>query len=73
LGQAVVLPERQIHNVVAFWTRFPTAKTLFVDGSERPTQRPQDATEQKTYYSGKKNDTLVSTSSSAMTSVKFWP
>jgi hypothetical protein len=54
LRQAVVLPERQIHQAEAFWTRFPTAKTLFVDGSERPTQRPQDATKQKTYYSGKK-------------------
>lgn len=54
LGQAVVLPERQIHQVEAFWTRFPTAQTLFIDGSERPTQRPQDSTEQKNYYSGKK-------------------
>jgi hypothetical protein len=30
----VVLPERQIHQVEAFWTRFPTAQTLFIDGSE---------------------------------------
>jgi hypothetical protein len=73
LGQALVLPERQIHHAEVLWTRFPTAKTLFVDGSERPIQRPQDATKQKTYYSGKKNDTRVSTFSSAMTSVKFWP
>ena len=54
LGQQVVLPERQIHDVEAFFGRFPTAKTLFVDGSERPTRRPQDSTEQKNYYSGKK-------------------
>ena len=54
LGQAVVLPERQIHDVEVFFGRFPTAKTLFVDGSERPTRRPQDSTEQKNYYSGKK-------------------
>lgn len=54
LGQKMVLPERQIHEVEAFFHRFPTAQTLFVDGSERPTQRPQDATEQKAYYSGKK-------------------
>jgi hypothetical protein len=54
LGQAVVLLERQIHQVEAFWSRFPTAKALFSGGSERPTQRRQDAMEQKTYYSGKK-------------------
>jgi len=54
LGQAVVLPERQIHDVESFFRRFPTAKTLFVDGSERPTRRPQEGTEQKRYYSGKK-------------------
>ena len=57
LGQQVVLPERQIHDVEAFFGRFPTAKTLFVDGSERPTRRPQDSTEQKNYYSGKKKTT----------------
>jgi hypothetical protein len=54
LGQKMVLPERQIHQVEAFFHRFPTAQTLFIDGSERPTQRPQDSTEQKNYYSGKK-------------------
>lgn len=54
LGKAVVLPERQIHDVEAFFRRFPTAETLFVDGSERPTRRPQEPSEQKDYYSGKK-------------------
>jgi len=54
LGQTVVLPERQIHDVEVFFGRFPTAKTLFVDGSERPTRRPQESSEQKDYYSGKK-------------------
>jgi hypothetical protein len=73
LGQKRVLPERQIHQVEAFFHRFPTAQTLFVDGSERPTQRPQDSTEQKSYYSGKKNDPPVSTSSSAMINGVFWP
>jgi hypothetical protein len=54
LGQKLVLPERQIHQVEVFFHRFPTAQTLFVDGSERPTQRPQDSTKQKSYYSVKK-------------------
>ena len=73
LGQKMVLPERQIHQVEAFFHRFPTAQTLFVDGSERPTQRPQDSTEQKSYYSGKKNDPPVSTFSSATINGVFWP
>ena len=71
LGQKMVLPERQIHQVEAFFHRFPTAQTLFIDGSERPTQRPQDSKEQKGYYSGKKNDTPVNTFSSAMTNGVF--
>ena len=71
LGQKMVLPERQIHQVEAFFHRFPTAQTLFIDGSERPTQRAQDSTEQKSYYSGKKNDTPVNTFSSAMTNGVF--
>jgi len=57
LGHHLVLPERQIHHVEAFFQRFPTAQTLFVDGSERPTYRPQQATAQKRQYSGKKNGT----------------
>ena len=73
LGQKMVLPERQIPQIEALFHRFPTAQTLFVDGSERPTQRPHDSTEQKSYYSGKKNETPVSTSSSAMTNGVFWP
>ena len=54
LGYQMILPERQIHEVEGFFQRFPTAQTLFVDGSERPTYRPQERLAQKTYYSGKK-------------------
>ena len=54
LGYQMILPERQIHEVEGFSQRFPTAQTLFVDGSERPTYRPQERLAQKTYYSGKK-------------------
>ena len=72
LGHQLVLPERQIHNVEAFFQRFPTAQTLFVDGSERPTYRPQETTAQKTHYSGKKNGTPVNTSSLAMKTAVYW-
>ena len=73
LGYQMILPERQIHEVEGFFQRVPTAQTLFVDGSERPTYRPQERLAQKTYYSGKKNDIPVNTSSSAMSNGVYWP
>jgi hypothetical protein len=54
LGEAVVLPERKIDDVAAFFARFPQVKNLFIDGQERPTQRPKDANAQTAHYSGKK-------------------
>ncbi len=54
LGEEVVLPERQIHQVETFFTRFPQLKDLWLDGTQRPIRRPQDAVRQKQYYSGKK-------------------
>ena len=54
LGEAVVLPARKIDEVAAFFERFPQVKNLFIDGQERPTQRPQQAAAQQAYYSGKK-------------------
>jgi hypothetical protein len=59
LGEAVVLPGRTLEDVAAFFERSPEAKNLFIDGQERPTQRPQDPTAQKALYSGKKNGTRV--------------
>ena len=54
LGEAVVLPERKIDAVAAFFERFPQVKNLFIDGQERPCQRPQQAPAQQAHYSGKK-------------------
>jgi hypothetical protein len=54
LGQAAVLPVRQIRSVEEFLQRFPEVHDLFIDGTERPTQRPQKATRQRARYSGKK-------------------
>ena len=54
LGEAVVLPARKIDEVAAFFERFPQGNNLFIDGQERPTQRPQQASAQQAHYSGQK-------------------
>ena len=54
LGEAVVLPERKIDAVAAFFERFSQVKNRFIDGQERPTQPPQQAPTPKAHYAGKK-------------------
>lgn len=54
LKRKLVLPKRRIDNVEEFFKIFPEAKEVFVDGTERPVQRPKNAKEQKEKYSGKK-------------------
>jgi hypothetical protein len=54
LGRAAVLPARQIRSVEEFLQRFPEVHDLFIDGTERPTQRPRKARRQRARYSGKK-------------------
>lgn len=54
LGKKLVLPERRISSVEEFFKAFPEAKAIFIDGTERPIQRPKDPTRQKDNYSGKK-------------------
>lgn len=54
LGRRVVLPERKIRSMEEFLEKFPEAKDLFVDGAERPVQRPKNQKRQKKLYSGKK-------------------
>ncbi len=54
LGKKLVLPQRQIKSVKEFFTAFPEAKEVFVDGAERPRQRPKNRTKQKAHYTGKK-------------------
>jgi len=54
LGRAAVLPARQIRSVEEFLQRFPEVHDLFLEGTERPTQRPQQARRQRARYSGKK-------------------
>lgn len=54
LGKKLVLPKRQLKNVEDFLRAFPEAREVFIDGTERPIQRPRDKAKQKNNYSGKK-------------------
>ena len=54
LGRKLVLPVRKIKTLEEFFQSFPGAKEVFIDGTERPTQRPKDKDKQKETYSGKK-------------------
>src|SRR3989338_5824384 len=54
LGREIVLPERKIRTVEEFLEKFPEAKDIFFDGSERRIQRPKNKKRQNKLYSGKK-------------------
>ena len=54
LGHKQVLPVRKLRSMAEFLERFPEVKTVILDGTERPVQRPQDPAKQKENYSGKK-------------------
>ena len=54
LGRKIVLPQRKITSIEEFYQKFPEAKDVLVDGTERPVQKPKDAKKRKKVYSGKK-------------------
>lgn len=54
LGRKIVMPEKKISSMEEFLEKFPEAKDLFVDGVERPIQRPKNKKKQNKLYSGKK-------------------
>lgn len=54
LGRKIVMPEKRIASMKEFLEKFPEAKDLFVDGVERPIERPRDVKKQNKLYSGKK-------------------
>ena len=54
LGKEMVPPERKINSLEELLELFPEAKDIFIDGTERPIQRPKDYEKQKKNYSGKK-------------------
>lgn len=53
-GRKCLLPKRQITSMKEFLSAFPELKDLFIDGTERPVQRPKNPKNQKKNYSGKK-------------------
>lgn len=56
LGWQAVLPQRRIGSIEEFIQRFPAATDVFIDGTERPVQRPQQAKAQQELYSGKQHE-----------------
>jgi hypothetical protein len=54
LGRLITLPKRQIHSVEEFLQLYPDVKDIFIDGTERPVQRPRKSKLNRKRYSGKK-------------------
>ncbi|MBU1613545.1 transposase [Patescibacteria group bacterium] len=54
LGKKLTLPERRMKKIEDFFKAFPEAREVFIDGTERPIQRPKDKERQRANYSGKK-------------------
>lgn len=54
LGYEIVLPDRKITTIEEFQRKYPEIKDIFIDGTERPIQRPKNGKRQKKNYSGKK-------------------
>lgn len=57
LGRKIVLPERKITSIEEFYQKFPEAKDVLIDGTERPVQKPKNQKKRKKVYSGKKKTT----------------
>ena len=54
LGREAVLPAKGIASVKEFIDKFHEVTELYIDGTERPVQRPIEVERQKACYSGKK-------------------
>ena len=54
LGRKLVLPKRQVKDMLSLIELFPETKDLFIDGTERKIQRSKDPKTQQNTYSGKK-------------------
>lgn len=57
LGKHISLPQRKINSVEEFFERFPEAKEVFLDGTERRVQKPKNLKKRARLYSGKKKAT----------------
>ena len=54
LGKTIQFPKRKIRSVEELFEAFPEVKDVFIDGTERPIQRPKSSKQNKRNYSGKK-------------------
>lgn len=57
LGYACVLPARKLTSLEDFFRAFPGTRDLFIDGTERPRQKPKSLKQRNKTYSGKKKQT----------------
>lgn len=57
LGRSLALPKRKITSAEEFCRLFPEIKELFIDGTERRTQKPKSLKRRRKLYSGKKKAT----------------
>jgi hypothetical protein len=53
LKQESVLPEREINSIEEFSEKFQEIQEIYIDGTDRQTQRSSDTEKQKEHYSGK--------------------
>lgn len=61
LGKHLVLPKRKVSSPEEFFKLFPEIKEVFVDGTERRTQKPRNLKKRNKLYSGKKKATTRKT------------
>jgi hypothetical protein len=57
LGRELVLPKRKARSLEEVFKRCPEIKDVFLDGSERRTQKPRNLKRRNKLYSGKKRST----------------
>ncbi len=57
LGRELVLPERKARTLEEVFERCPELKDVFMDGTERRTQKPKNLKRRNKLYSGKKKAT----------------
>jgi len=57
LGKKQVLPKRRGNNLEEIFRQHPEIKDLFIDGTERRVQKPQQLKKRNKLYSGKKKTT----------------
>jgi hypothetical protein len=71
LDRVITLPKRQIRSIKEFLQLFPEVKDVFIDGTERPVQRPRKSKSLRRKYSGKRKDIRAKILYFAMKTVEY--